>query len=111
MGTVAGSRTWSDGLGSTSGAIIRSVARLSAGSQIAAGNGSPSSVGSGWCSGPRGDGGLGSGSGVDLARSSSWETVRGDPFLARVHSTKAANSARGPSSDDSALHAVLRLES
>ncbi len=60
---------------------------------------------------PRGDGGLGSGSGVDLARSSSGETVRGDLFLARVHSTKTANSARGPSLDDSALHAVLRLAS
>ncbi len=103
MGTVAGSRTWSDGLGSTSGTIIRSVARLSAGSQITAGNGSPSSVGSGWCSLPRGDGGLGSGSGVDLARSSSGETVRGDPFLTRVHSTKAAKSSRGPSSDDSVV--------
>ncbi len=45
------------------------------------------------------------------SRSSSWETVRGDPFLARVHSTKAVNSARGPSSDDSALHTVLRLAS
>ncbi len=77
MGTVAGSRTWSDGLGSTSGAIFRSVARLCAGSLIAEGNGSTSSVGSGWCSAPRGDGGLGSGSGVDLARSSSGETVRG----------------------------------
>ncbi len=60
---------------------------------------------------PRGDGGLGSGSGVDLARSSSGETVRGDPFLARVHSTKAAKSSRGPSSDDSTLHAVFRLVS
>ncbi len=47
VGIVAGSHTWSDGLGSTSVAIIRSVARLRAGSQIAAGNGSPSSVGSG----------------------------------------------------------------
>ncbi len=44
MGTVAGSRTWSDGLGSTSGAIFRSVARLCAGSLIAEGNGSTSSV-------------------------------------------------------------------
>ncbi len=86
--------TWSDVLGSTSGTIFRSVARLCAGSLIAAGNGSPSSVGSGWCSAPRGDGGLGSGSGVDLARSSSGETVRGDPFLTRVHSTKAAKSSR-----------------
>ncbi len=70
VGIVTGSRTWSDVLGSTSGAILCSVARLCAGSQIAAGNGSPSSVGSGWCSVPLGDGGLGSGSGVDLARSS-----------------------------------------
>ncbi len=111
MGTVAGSRTWSDGLGSTSRMIIRSVARISAGSQTAAGSGSPSSVGLGWCSLLRGDCGLGSGSGVDLARSSSGETVRGDPFLARVHSTKAAKSSRGPSSDDSALLAVFRLAS
>ncbi len=111
VGTVASSRTWSDGLGSTSRAIFRSVAWLCAGSLIAAGNGSPSSVGSGWCSAPRGDGGLGSGSGVDLARSSSGETVRGDPFLARVHSTKAAKSSRGPSLDDSALHVLFRLAS
>ncbi len=58
-----------------------------------------------------GEGGLGTGSGVDLARSSSGQTVRGDPFLARVHSTKAAKSSRGPTSDNSALHAVFRLES
>ncbi len=32
-------------------------------------------------------------------------------FLARVHSTKAAKSSREPTSDDSALHAVFRLES
>ncbi len=108
-GHCRGSRSWSDGLGSTSGLITRSVARLSAGSQIAAGNGSQSSVGSGWCSAPRGDGGLGSGSGVDLARASSGETVRGDPFFTRVHSTKAAKSSRGPSSDDSALLVVFRL--
>ncbi len=60
---------------------------------------------------PRRDGGLGSGPGVDLARSSPGEMVRGDPFLARVHSTKAAKSSRGPSSDDSALLAVFRLAS
>ncbi len=47
VGTVAGSRTWSDVLGSTSGAILCSVARLCDGSLIAAVNGSPSSVGSG----------------------------------------------------------------
>ncbi len=51
------------------------------------------------------------GSGVDLARSFSGQTVRGDPFLTRVHSMKAAKSSRGPSSDDSALHAVFRLAS
>ncbi len=62
MGTVADSRTWSDGLGSTSEVILCSVARLCAGLQIAVGNGSPSSVGSGWCSAPRGDGGLVQGS-------------------------------------------------
>ncbi len=58
---------------------------------------------------------LGCGSGVDLARLSSGETVRGevrgDPFLARVHSTKAVKSSRGPSSDDSTLLAVFRLAS
>ncbi len=42
-------------------------------------------------------------------RSSSWETVRGDPFLTRVHSTKVAKSSRGPSSDDSALQRVVRI--
>ncbi len=31
--------------------------------------------------------------------------------LTRVHSTKAEKSSRGPSSDDSALHAVFRLAS
>ncbi len=46
MGTVAGSRTWSDGLGSTSEDILCSVARRCTGSRIVAGNGSPSSVGS-----------------------------------------------------------------
>ncbi len=46
--------------------------------------------------------GLGTGSGVDLARSSSGQTVRGDPFLARVHSTKAAKSEEfGP---DKGIH-------
>ncbi len=79
VGIVAGSRTWSDVLGSTSGAILCSVTRLCAGSRIAAGNGSPSSVGSGWCSVPQGDGGLGFGSGVDLARSSTAQMVSGDP--------------------------------
>ncbi len=44
---VAGSCTWSDGMGSVSGAILRSVALHCSGSLIAAGNGSPSSVGSG----------------------------------------------------------------
>ncbi len=44
-------------------------------------------------------------------RSSSWETVRGDPFLTRVHSMKAAKYSRGPSSDNCALHAVFRLAS
>ncbi len=49
-GTVAGSRTWSDGLGSFSGAILRSVARYCTGSLNAVGIGSPSSVGSGFSS-------------------------------------------------------------
>ncbi len=47
MGTVAGSRTWSDVLGSTSEVILCSVAWHCAGSWIVAGNGSPSSVGLG----------------------------------------------------------------
>ncbi len=61
------------------GVILCSVAPLCAGSRIIAGNGSPSSVGSGWCSAPWGDGGLGSGSGVDLARSSTGKMLRSDP--------------------------------
>ncbi len=107
-GSVAGSRTLTDVI---SGSFLRTVAPCADGSSVAAGSGSPSVVGSGMRSAQRGDGGLGTGSGVDLARSSSWETVRGDPFLDRVHSMKAANSARGPSSDDSALHAAFRLAS
>ncbi len=59
----------------------------------------------------RGDGGLGTGSGVELARSSSELTVKGDPFLTSVHSTKAAKSSRGPCSDDGALHEVFKLAS
>ncbi len=49
------------------GTVVGSVARLCAGSLILAGNGSPSSMGSGWCSAPWGDGGLGSLSGMDLS--------------------------------------------
>ncbi len=61
-----------------------------------------------WARAPhRGDGGLGSGSGVDLARLSSGEMVRGDPFFGRDHSTKVAKSSRGPSSDNNALLAVF----
>ncbi len=111
-GIVAGSRTLTDVICSSgSAAIVRSVTPCDDGSSVAAGSGSPSAVCSGMRSTQRGDGGLGTGSGEDLARSSSVETVKGDPFLARVHSTNAANSARGPSSDDSALHAVFRLAS
>ncbi len=39
------------------------------------------------------------------------QMVSGDPFLARVHSTKAAKSSQGPSLDDSALLAVFKLAS
>ncbi len=95
VGVVAGSRTLTD-------VICSSVTPCGDGLSVAAGSGSPSAVGSGMRSAQRGDDGLGTGSGVDLARSSSGEMVRGDPFLARVHSTKAANSSRGPSSDDTA---------
>ncbi len=57
----------------------------------------------------RGDGGLGTGSGVGRF---SWEQVgNGDSFLASVHSTKAAKFAQGPSSDDGALHAMFKLTS
>ncbi|KAL1276588.1 hypothetical protein QQF64_036211 [Cirrhinus molitorella] len=107
--SIVGSRTWSDLWGSGSEAILSSVALLGDGTSVALGSGSPSAVGSGCGSAQRGDGGLGSGSGVALVRSSSGQTVREEPFLASVHSTKAAKSARGPFSDDSALHAVLRL--
>ncbi len=58
----AGSRTWSDVMGSSSGAILSTVAPLGSGSSVAAGSGSPSAVGSGSSSAQRGDGGLGSGS-------------------------------------------------
>ncbi len=95
VGTIAGSHTWSDGLGSISGVIFRSVAQLCASSLIAVGNGSPSSVGLGWCSAPQRVGGLSSESGVDLVRSSTRQMVSGDPLLGRVHSMKAENYAQG----------------
>ncbi len=66
---------------------------------------SPSSVGSCFCSAQRGDGGLGSGSEVELVRSSSGHMVYGDPFPASIPSTKAAKSFQGPSSGDGALQA------
>ncbi len=102
-GSVAGSRTLTDVIsGSGSAAILSTVALCGDGSSVAVGSGSSSAVGSGMRSTQRGDGGLGTGSGVDLARSSSGQTVRGDPFLARVHSTKAAKSEEfGP---DKGIH-------
>ncbi len=60
--SVAGSCTWSDMLGSSSGVIPSTVAPCGDGSSFVAGSGSPSVVGSGSCSTQRGDGGLGSGS-------------------------------------------------
>ncbi|XP_052451391.1 serine/arginine repetitive matrix protein 5-like [Carassius gibelio] len=91
---VAGSPTWSVTL---SMSCLLSVN----------GSGSAAVVGSGSV---RPDGGwLVSGSRVELARSSMGQTVRGDPFLARVHSTNAANSSRGPSSGENALHLEFRL--
>ncbi len=111
-GVVAGSRTLTDVICSSGSVVIlSSVTPCGDGSSVAVGSGSLSAVDSGMRSTQRGDGGLGTGSGVDLARSSSVETLKDDPFLARVHSTNAANSARGPSSDDSALHVVFRLAS
>ncbi len=104
-GVVASSRTWTDVTSSSGSVAIRgSVAPCGDSSSVAAGSGSPSAVGSGIRSAWRGDGGLGTGSGVELARSSSELTVKGDPFLTSVHSTKAAKSSRGPCSDDGALH-------
>ncbi len=96
---------------SGSAAILSSVAPCGDGSSVAAGSGSPSAVGSGMRSVQRGDGGLGTGSGVELARFS-WEQVgNGDPFLASVHSTKAEKVGRRPSSDNTALHAMFKLAS
>ncbi len=55
--------------------------------------------------------GLGTGSGVELARFSWEQAGNGDPFLSSVHSTKGANFTRGPSSHDSALHEMFQLVS
>ncbi len=55
-GTVAGSRTLTNVSGSGFATIL---------STVAVGSGSPSAVGSGMRSAQRGDGGLGTGSGVD----------------------------------------------
>ncbi len=108
----AGSHTLTDVISSSgSAAILSSVAPCGDGSSVAAGSGAPSAVGSGMRSAQRGDGGLGTGSGVELARFS-WEQVgNGYPFLASVPSTKAAKLARGPSSDNGALHAMFKLAS
>ncbi len=63
---IAGSRTWSeDQWGSASGAILSSVTLSGNGSKFAVSFGSPSAVGSVWYSAQRGDGWLGSGSGVE----------------------------------------------
>ncbi len=106
VGVVAGSRTLTDVISSSgSAAILSSVALCGDGSLVAAVSGSPSAVGSGMRSAQRGDGGLGTGSGVEPARFSWEQAGNGDPFLARVHSTKVVKSARGPYSDNSALHA------
>ena len=94
MHGVAGSHTWSVALSRSC-----SLSVDCSGSAAAVGSGSVRRDG-GW---------LVSGSGVGLARSSMGQTVRGDPFLARVHSTNAAKSSRGPSSDDNALHLEFRL--
>ncbi len=60
--SVAGSCIWSDvKSGSSSGAILSTVAPLGDGSSVAAGSGSPSVVGSGCCSAQQGGDGLGSG--------------------------------------------------
>ncbi len=101
-GVVAGSRTWTEVTSSSGSAAIR-------GAVAPCGDGS--SVGSGMRSAQRGDGRLGTGSGVALARSPSELMVNGDPCLTNVHSTKAAKSSRGPSSDDGALHAMFKLAS
>ncbi len=109
-GVVAGSRTWTEVTSSSGSAAIRgAVAPCGDGSSV--GSGSPSAVGSGMRSAQRGDGRLGTGSGVALARSPSELMVNGDPCLTNVHSTKAAKSSRGPSSDDGALHAMFKLAS
>ncbi len=66
-GVVAGSRTWSDDpWGSGSVAILSSVALLSDGLSVVTCSGSPLAVSSGSHSAQRGDGGLGTGSGVAL---------------------------------------------
>ncbi len=88
-GVVAGSRTLTDVISSSGSAAIRgSVAPCGDGLSVAADSGSPSAVGSGMRSSQRGDGGLGTGSGVELARFSWEQAGNGDPFLASVHSTK-----------------------
>ncbi len=57
--SVAGSRTWSNVMGSGSEAILSSVAVTGNGSLVAAGSGSPSAVGSGFSSAQWGDGEIG----------------------------------------------------
>ncbi len=94
-GIVAGSHTLPDIIsGSGSAAILSTVAPCGDGSSDAAGSGSLSAVGSGMCSAQRGDGGLGTGSGVALARFSWEQAGNGDPFHASVHSTKAVKLER-----------------
>ncbi len=46
-----------------------------------------------------------------VGREWNWRDSSGnrDLFLARVHSTKAVKSTRGPSSDDSTLQRVIRV--
>ncbi len=64
-GVVAGSSTLTDVISSSGSAAIRgSVAPCGDGSSVAVGSGSLSAVASDMCSAQRGDGGLGTGSGV-----------------------------------------------
>ncbi len=85
-GVVASLQTLTDVI-SSSGyvAILSPIAPCSNLSSVVAGSGSPSAVGSGMCSAQRGDGGLGTGFGVALARSPSELTVNGDPCPCSLH--------------------------
>lgn len=94
---VASPRTCSDvWWGSSSRVILRSYAHLGDGLFIMAGFGFPSAVGSGWNSAHRGDGRLGSGSGVGLEMSSSTgQMEKCSPLLSSTHSTKLVKIPQG----------------